>query len=375
MIQAFVLSSDRISERIEGTLQIVGSGIRFSSAVESEPFFEFPVQNLAIELGGANNEFLIFQSPSQPLVSIFTRDRKILEDLKQFKELQPVLQSLADQMRKSRKFLWISAILAVALIGSVVVFKDVWVKKVAHKIPMSWEKKAGDQLFKGLSLQNKITPVSELKDKSFESLLSRIKIPPEHFIEFHLSNSNELNAFAFPGGKIVINEGLIQKAKSAEEILGVTAHEIGHVVNRHILQNILKSSGLFLLVQTLLGDVTGIFAVIADNGAFLLSQKYSRDFEREADVWGWELLVQSNIDPKGMIDFFKKIRDQEKEMMSKIPGGQVLEELSFLNTHPATEERITKLEEKYQALQLKQSFKPLDFDLKAVQDSLNERNP
>ena len=73
------------------------------------------------------------------------------------------------------------------------------------------------------------------------------------------------------------------------------------------------------------GDTQGLIAALADQGGFLLSQKFSRDFERQADETGFKLLVDANIDPRGMVSFFRRIKEIQEEQMSSTsaPSGKV----------------------------------------------------
>ena len=75
----------------------------------------------------------------------------------------------------------------------------------------------------------------------------------------------------------------LKKANSAEEILGVAAHEIAHITQRHVLRNMIQALGVFSLFQLVLGDITGIIAVLSDQGSFLLMKGFSRSIEEDAD--------------------------------------------------------------------------------------------
>jgi predicted Zn-dependent protease len=103
----------------------------------------------------------------------------------------------------------------------------------------------------------------------------------------------------------------------------------------------------------LFGDTSGLAAVLADGSQLLLRQRYSRDFEREADDVAWQYLLKANIDPRGMIRFFDRLKKEEQ----KYP--QLRGSLQLLNTHPATAERMERLEEKWKKLDRKDGFRKL----------------
>ena len=195
--------------------------------------------------------------------------------------------------------------------------------------------------------------------------LSRI---PEKRYQFklHIVKNPEINAFALPGGHIVFHSGLILNAKSPEEVIGVLAHETAHVIQQHGLRSLIASTGIFVLAQAFLGDASSLLAVIADKGVFLLTQKYSRDYEREADDKGWEYLIRANINPYGMISFFNMLMEnQEKGILKHIEGS-----LNILSTHPATEERIDYLQEKWKKLNRTSGYSVFPNDFRKFQDKI-----
>jgi beta-barrel assembly-enhancing protease len=183
-----------------------------------------------------------------------------------------------------------------------------------------------------------------------------------------------LNAFAMPGGNVVLHSGLLMAAGSPEEIAGVLAHEIAHVTQRHSIRGILSSAGMFLLVQTLLGDVTGVVAVLADNSAFLMNRSFSRDFEREADAHGWDYLLAANIRPAGMIELFERLEREEERQREKmrdvIPvdaGGGALQAMS---THPSTQERMDTLRKKWEKLPSDRIYRNFDLNYQTFKERL-----
>jgi len=162
--------------------------------------------------------------------------------------------------------------------------------------------------------------------------------------QFSIVNDPDINAFALPGGFVVINSGLILAADSADEMLGVLAHELSHVTEQHSVRNIISAASVYLSIDLLLGDVSGLLAMIADAAPLLLNQQFSRGFEREADVKGYELLTRANIDPKGLASFFEKLMVEKEKQLEKVEDETTRELMiaaeGLLSTHPATEERI-----------------------------------
>lgn len=170
-----------------------------------------------------------------------------------------------------------------------------------------------------------------------------------------------MNAFALPGGKIVVYTGLLKRSRSADEVAGVLAHEIIHVQRRHGLKQLVRNLGAWIILQIIFGDISGSTTLIVDNAANLMGLKFGRDMEREADKKGFELLKKAQFNPSGLKDFFVILSQEELKQPT-----------ALLSTHPLTDERIKTLDQLIQTGSSSVSVKPLETDWKTVQDSLNK---
>jgi len=195
-------------------------------------------------------------------------------------------------------------------------------------------------------------------------LLSTIPNRSYRFVLF-VSEAREVNAFALPGGYLVFNRGLLERARTPEEIQGVLAHEVAHVLKRHSLAQLAQNIGLEVAVQTLWGNENPYLDYLVRNGSQLLSLKFTRDHERAADDLGWELLQNARINPEGMVSFFAELK---AEMDAKGKGGFGPGAV-FLSTHPTPQERIERLGQKKGALGSRE-FKSFVVEFKALQASL-----
>jgi len=156
--------------------------------------------------------------------------------------------------------------------------------------------------------------------------------------------SDELNAFALPGGFFYVNTGLIAAAENESELAGVMAHEIAHVAARHALENLTKSQLLsFARIPLLIftgGGYYGLGGVLmdsADFGLMALLFKFSRGAEKEADSLGAQYTWAAGYDPNGLVTFFEKIQAMHKNN----PSGFS----KLFMSHPATPDRIEAVKE------------------------------
>ena len=150
-------------------------------------------------------------------------------------------------------------------------------------------------------------------------------------------DSDEVNAFALPGGFFYVNSGLVLRAQEESELAGVMAHEISHVVARHGTKQATKGEMMQLATIPLIllgpGGWAGYGIYEALQLAIPLSYlKFSRDAEREADFLGIQYMYKAGYDPNSYVTFFERIQADEKRRPGTIP--------KFFSTHPPTPERI-----------------------------------
>lgn len=138
------------------------------------------------------------------------------------------------------------------------------------------------------------------------------------------------NAFALPGGHIVVYRALLDAMENESEFWGVLAHEAGHIYLRHGLRRIARAAIVGFAVTALIGDAGGLSAILLDKSSMLLNLAYDRKEERAADEFAALHLGRAGMNQSGLVTLLRKI-DEE--------GGGA-EWMSYLSTHPATEERI-----------------------------------
>ena len=192
--------------------------------------------------------------------------------------------------------LGIAALILIGLLLGIVIglvaARDWLVEKIADRIPVSLEVKMGEQFFSQIQGEGKLVADADHSNRVAAITRPLLEAVGEtgYTFRFHIINDTNINAFAVPGGHIFIHTGLLAAADTPEEIAGVLGHEIAHITERHGFRSIINAAGLYLIVQFLVGDTTGLAAVLTDGSQLLLRQSYSRDFEREADDAGWQYL-------------------------------------------------------------------------------------
>lgn len=331
-----------------GTLRINASQVVFNIKGQN---IIFSLSGLQIKVGGASNRLVFFHHQSHPDWSFYTSDRSVLNH--SLLTSHPTVAGLVSQAKLTRASGWfVAAAIAVVIIAIplLIVFNmDRMSAVAAKKVPAEWEQKLGASTLAQYRISKEF-----IDDKKAKELLSPLTQPLINALEnsrytynFHIVNDASLNAFALPGGEVVIHSALILKAESAEELLGVLGHEIIHVEEQHGVRNVIGSAGIYVIAGAIFGDVSGILAVIGGAAPLLLNQSYSRGFETESDIKGFALLQRANINPRGLATFFNKLIEEEKKMLEKIEDEgtrDILEGvLGFMSTHPASEERIKKL--------------------------------
>jgi predicted Zn-dependent protease len=157
---------------------------------------------------------------------------------------------------------------------------------------------------------------------------------PYH-IRVNVADSGIVNALATPGGRIIVFRGLIDRAKSADEVAGVLAHEIAHVVRRHPTQGMIASIGWSALLSVFTGGASLSSDAATRLAAHFATSAYSRDLEAEADEGALAMLAASGIGSAGLASFFRSMEKEEK-------AGLGLPE--YLSTHPETGKRTEAAE-------------------------------
>jgi predicted Zn-dependent protease len=199
-----------------------------------------------------------------------------------------------------------------------------------EEITKTSEKKLGDMLWFFYTKEEK-----EIKNENtripLDSILTKICTPnhiDKNQIKLHLIQSDEVNAFALPNKRLVLNSGLILACKNETELCGVMSHEIAHLELDHVMKRLIKEVGL----SVLLSITTGINGSekIKEIGKLLSSSAYDRNLEKAADLKAIDYMIKAKIDPVHYANFLSRLDNNEANNMKYF---------SWISTHPDSKAR------------------------------------
>jgi len=240
--------------------------------------------------------------------------------------------------RRASRVAAIIAISALVTAGVLYLILSYAPQTLAFMLPDSWRNSLGDQVEATLSSDGKLCATSAA-NMTLRSLGNRLRegnadMPP---FEIKVYDIKILNAFALPGGRIIVTQELIDTVKTPEEVAGVLAHEIGHVYHRHGEAQIIRAMGIELLLRM----ASGGGDTISGLASLLAILRYSRDAEREADSFAQSAMVNAAIDPLALKSFFEAMKKLLGDRAST--GGLFGTMSDMMSTHPVTDERIAAI--------------------------------
>jgi predicted Zn-dependent protease len=212
-------------------------------------------------------------------------------------------------------------------------------EKVAATIPMSTEQELGRQALTWLDRQKWFSPSALDTNKQqkivqrFNNLIGDQSLKDYYRLEFRNSSFIGPNAFALPGGAIVITDAMVNTAFSVEEVISVLAHEVGHSELRHPIRSVLQQSVIAVVVVAVTNDAASLSSAAAGLPVLLIQNRYSHEIEFEADAYAYKILKAKGYSPAAFASIMERLAKNSKNTESHI---------SFLSSHPSTEERIRR---------------------------------
>jgi Zn-dependent protease with chaperone function len=325
-----------------------------------------PFSSLTVSAGGLDHDQLVVKWGTGPLTrTLYVKDPILIRAFREAAppELTHHFDAAAAKVRQARTHRWRTWGIVAGSLGALTLFlwlASDWIVDLAvSRIPVEWEQKLGESAYRDFLAQQDVLKEGLAVDavnEMTQRLTSQVTNNPYTF-DVTVVRNDVINAFALPGGYIVVFTGLMKKAESGEEVAGVLSHEVNHVLQRHGLDRIVKTLGLMAVVTILVGDPQGLAGLMKQLGLELVTLKFGRSQETEADLTGLQLLQRAKIDPTGMIRFFERLSDKDEGRME------------WLSTHPMSTARAERLRAELASLP-KRTPEPFALDWKKVQESL-----
>lgn len=206
---------------------------------------------------------------------------------------------------------------------------------IAHAMPVQVERAIGRETLSLLDRQ--LMQPTELPAAQRAAIVERFKqmLPPrdgvpDYEIVFRKSPKLGPNALALPTGQIVMTDELVRLMDDQDAVVGVLAHELGHLHERHLMQRLVQASAIAAIAAGLFGDVSSILVTVP---TVVLDMKYSRDAEREADDYALAMLKANGMSAETLARGFEKLGAADKGMTPP----------PYLSSHPSTDERVARI--------------------------------
>lgn len=351
--------------RAGGDIELLPSGIKIRCLGGAS--FLIPYRDCQIEMGGYHGK-MIFCRGSDGLLTIFSDEAPFRRGLSiasaGMLDDQLAMGQRQRRANSRRRLLAASAFLITTLLCLVAGYFGVRsaARAAVMALPTSVDVQLGNAAMSSMDLEG-TRVADEAIVTAMQTIVDRLTPTVEvQGLEFnvHVVDSPTINAFALPGGNIVIYTGLIRSAETPEQVAAVLAHEMSHATLRHGLQRMSQSLGVWAGVSLLIGDVTGLVGAGASLFQTASLNRYSQVHENEADREGVRMLQAADIDPAALPRF-----------LSMMDHGELPRIFSWISTHPDEASRIAQVEILIANLPARE-YRPIHIDWVQVQSRLND---
>ena len=232
---------------------------------------------------------------------------------------------------------WITAGIA-CIIAAVFFVIPALAPIVLPHMPKSWDEGLGEYASKYF-VDESAQCNSLAGNLALNKIGSKLGVEDNDFkLNISVQRSEMINAFALPGGRVLVHSALIDDVKSQEELIGVLAHEAAHVHFRHGSERMLRSVMTTIVIDTLTGGAGSAVYL----GSEYMMMNYGQDQESAADLWAVERLAKMNVEPSKMADFFTRMELE----MAESEDGEMLDKISeYVSTHPSNKKRAQDIED------------------------------
>jgi predicted Zn-dependent protease len=306
---------------------LFNESVNLYEEVSNDFIASFPLKGTSITKTGGH--YFVYFDESGTCFLQFDSENEIANSLS--REIGKLDQSWIKKLMSQKIIMLIGIVVAliagiyfilitlIPFIGSAIISKDV-------------EVKMGDKLKQVMIREEQAIgySIDSAGTKKLQVFADKIRLSEKYHLRVTLVNSPTVNAYALPGGQIVVYSAMLDKISDPEALVALLAHEASHVNQRHSLRSLLRSAANAIIVSVIFNDASGITTTIVGNAQTLNGLEYSRAAEAEADEYGMELMVNNGIDASGMKRLMQVLEKQ----------GDVPESFSFLSSHPLTKKRI-----------------------------------
>ena len=273
------------------------------------------------------------------IVNIATKDRSLLINGKDACDfiLQMQEEERKPWYKKQTTKGWLRSlsvffVVAGILIATYFLFVPWLAEKMAANVSIKTEVGFGDAVFDALDL-------SQQEDKEATALLNDffkvMRVPTKYNVRVTAVEGDIVNAFALPGGHIVVYTALIKELKTYPELAALLSHEFIHINNRHTTKSVFRQLGSGVFLSLLFGRFGNVTTVLAEHADKFRSLTYSRSLEKDADIGALSLMKERKIDAEGFVRLFQHLK-------ASAPGSAIPE---FFESHPDIDKRIAYIRE------------------------------
>lgn len=352
---------------IQGSWHADGSAAKIKAALRADAGKVTIESDTGILFSGVTSDFKVSarlgnveRKLTLPDGSLFTTGNN--DDIDQlFKESQSFLH-FVHRLESRIGWVAIALVLTVAFSFGFIKWGIPWISvKVAHVLPHKTNELIAAQAFDFLDeyifeesqldeakrngirahFNNTLLPLAGFQSENQSDIKFTL-----HFRQWQQDDQGIPNALALPSGDIILTDAFVELSQNQNEIDAVLLHEIGHVIHRHSLQRVIQGTLITTIVMMATGDTSSIADIGLGLGSLLVSSEYARDHESEADLYAFETMLNSNIDPvafsnimTAMTSYFETSDDSKS---ADVEPGSTEEEslLDYISSHPVTALRI-----------------------------------
>lgn len=323
--------------RTEVEVRVVGRQLALLEIGTGYTLHSLPIAQLRLADDVYPGQPLRLYSLKQPDARLVVADHSLLAALR---KVHPGLgrggfrRKYLGGMSLGRRFVLVGGFTLVCLVGLAASVPYLG-EEAAAAMPAQWERAMGEKIAAHIT-RDTGTCADEPGAEALERLVSHLAVRNGYAPDFvvQVMDAAMVNAFAAPGGQIMLTRGLLRDAENAEEVAAVLAHEIAHSILQHPTRAMGRALGYRLVFATLLGDASSVAGMAGQAGEALLNRSHSREAELEADRIALEILNNAGVDSRGLATFFE--RRQKARLFSGPRGSDIL------STHPSFPARVAQ---------------------------------